>query len=114
MSEAVRQYYDSTVEREWRRLDQPLGRVEFESTLRLIRSYFPESGRVIDVGSGPGRYALELTRSGYRVALVEPAPGLLERARLAFGSEGLRADAFVGGDALDLTAFAADTFDAAL
>lgn len=114
MSEPVREYYDHNVEREWGRLDSPLGRIEFRSTLRLIDAHFPNNSRVCDLGSGPGRYALELARRGDRVTLVELSEGLLQRARAAFAADHLQAENFIHGDARDLRALDSEGYDAAL
>ena len=110
----VREFYERNVEREWGRLDLPLQRVERESTLRLIRKYFPPAGRVCDIGAGPGRFALELARLGYRVSLVDLSEASMDHARRAFDAAGLAADAFVVGDARDLGVFGDASFDAAL
>ena len=56
MSNIVRDYYNDNVQKEWERLTLPLGAIEFASTLRLIEHYFPPTGHVADIGSGPGRY----------------------------------------------------------
>ncbi|MDE2890094.1 MAG: class I SAM-dependent methyltransferase [Gemmatimonadota bacterium] len=114
MSEYVRNYYDSAPEREWERLETGLSRIEFASTLRLIEKYFPSSGAICDIGCGPGRYAIELARRGYRVTLCDLSEKLLERAERAFASEGTTADRFFQGDALDLGVFEVESFDAVL
>lgn len=114
MSKHVRNFYDSAPEREWERLDAGLPRIEFASTLRLIERYFPSNGAICDIGSGPGRYAIELARRGYRMTLCDLSEKLLERAERAFGSEGTTADRFFQGDALDLGVLEDESFDAAL
>ena len=114
MSTHVRDYYDSAPEREWERLDTGLSRIEFASTLRLIEKHFPGGGAVCDIGSGPGRYSIELARRGYRVTLFDLSGKLLERAERAFASEGVGATGFIHGDARDLGVFADEAFDAAL
>jgi len=114
MSQTVRAFYDLSVEPESRRLDHPLQRVEYQSTFRLIERYFPGDGNVADIGSGPGRYAAELARRGYRVSLFDLSSALLDEARRVFQAKGLHAEGFVNGDARDLGAFPARTFDAAL
>ncbi len=114
MSEHVRNFYDSAQEREWERLETGLARIEFASTLRLIEKYFPASGAVCDIGSGPGRYSIELAKRGYQVTLLDLSGRLLEKAELAFASEGTGAKRFVQGDARDLNLFEDESFDAAL
>ncbi len=114
MSTHVRDFYDSAPEREWERLDTGLSRIEFASTLRLIEKYFSANGDVCDVGSGPGRYSIELARRGYRVTLFDLSGKLLERAERAFASEGINATAYIHGNARDLSVFKDESFDAAL
>ena len=114
MSKHVRSYYDSAPEREWERLDAGLSRIEFASTLRLIEKYFPGGGEACDIGSGPGRYSIELAKRGYRVTLCDLSGKLLARAEHAFASEGVGATGFIHGDARDLGVLADESFDAAL
>jgi S-adenosylmethionine-dependent methyltransferase len=101
MSEVVKKYYDQNAGDEWERLNHPYSRVEFESTMHLIGKYLPESGRVCDIGCGPGRYSIELLKRGYDVTLFELSQKELARLlplrrprRRAFKSypmQGLRA-----------------------
>jgi ubiquinone/menaquinone biosynthesis C-methylase UbiE len=60
------------------------------------------------------RYAIELAQRGYGVSLLDVASQLLDKARHAFGVAGLTADAFIEGNARDLSGFPGDSFDAAL
>jgi S-adenosylmethionine-dependent methyltransferase len=113
VSEVVRKYYDECVDREWERLSRPYRRFEFVSTLRLIDEHFPSSGRVLDVGGGPGRYTVELTRRGYEVTLVDLAAGNVARARDELRRLGLAAETRQG-DAGDLSWIPERSFDAAL
>jgi S-adenosylmethionine-dependent methyltransferase len=114
MNSIVREFYNANVETEWARLTLPLCAIEFASTLRLIERYFPASGHVGDIGSGPGRYALELCRRGYAVTLVELAEKELAFAKERFEQAHLQAETFIAADARDLTDLNADLFDAAL
>ena len=114
MTQAVREFYDGNVEREWQRLDAPLGQIEFASTLRLIEKYFPSNGCVCDIGGGPGRYTLELARRGYRMTLVELSEKLLERAQTALGAAGATAERLLCCDACELSELPRAHFDAAL
>ena len=52
MSELVRLYYDNNVEREWLRLSDPYGRIEYSTTLHLIEKYFRRLVQllILDVG----------------------------------------------------------------
>jgi ubiquinone/menaquinone biosynthesis C-methylase UbiE len=114
VSEVVRNYYDGCVDREWERLSRPYRRFELVSTLRLIEEHFPPRGRILDVGGGPGRYAVELARRGYRVTMIDLAPGNVARAREELARLGLDADEVRQGDACDLGSLPDESFDAAL
>ena len=60
MTQFVRDFYNTNAAREWGRLDLPLCKIEFASTLWLIDHYFPKHRRICDIGGGPGRYSIEL------------------------------------------------------
>lgn len=65
-------FYDELGEGEWERLERdPVSRLEFERTLDYLRESLPESGRVLDVGGGAGRYGVWLAERGYDVTLVD-------------------------------------------
>ena len=114
MNSNAKEYYNSHVEAEWLRLTNPKCAQEFASTLFLIDRYFPKSGKIIDIGCGPGRYSIELSRRGYVLTLVEPAENELAFARNQFQKEGLQAEAFINADARELGMFKDGTFNAAL
>ncbi len=78
----VRKYYRDSGSGEWRRLvKDPYHRLEFDTTLHFLEQYLPLQGEILDAGSGPGRYSIELARRGYRVTLLDLVPENLERAR---------------------------------
>jgi 2-polyprenyl-3-methyl-5-hydroxy-6-metoxy-1,4-benzoquinol methylase len=111
-AEHIRSYYDSRAEDEWDRLDRH--RTEFEITLRTLRKHLPSSGRVLDVGSGPGRYAIELAKTGYELTLLDLSEKCLELAQKKAGEAGVAISA-IRGDGLDLLRLFGDgDFDAVL
>lgn len=114
MADNVRDFYRQNADRESARFGEPLQRIEFASTLRLIDTYFPETGHICDIGAGPGRYALELARRGYAVSLIDLTEALLDRARSAFKESGLSAVAFEVADARDLSMLQTASFEASL
>lgn len=114
MKNPVKDYYDRNARREWERLERPLSAIEFASTLRLIDKYFPARGRVCDIGSGPGRYALALAEKGYAVSLLDLSDENIALARAKFKEKNLPAEAFIVADARDLAGLASAAFDAAL
>ena len=114
MSDVVRRYYDTNVEREWRRFEHPYQRIEFITSLALIDRYFPLTGHIGDIGCGPGRYAIEMLKRGYHVTLFD----LSERA-LAFAQEkivalNVAAEDLINGDARDLSMLDDALFDGLL
>ncbi|SDE22937.1 Methyltransferase domain-containing protein [Paenibacillus sp. UNCCL117] len=64
---------------EWGRLDrEPL---EFIINWHYMKTYLPPIGNVFDNGAGPGKYAMELAKLGYRVTLSDLTPRLVEMAK---------------------------------
>jgi ubiquinone/menaquinone biosynthesis C-methylase UbiE len=114
MSQFVKDFYDSHAENEWHRLDKPLCRIELVSTLRLIEKYFPEQGRICDIGGGPGRYTIELLRRGYAVTMLDLSEEELRLAKTLLDQNGLIAEQLIAGDARNMSMLADGSFDAAL
>ena len=78
----VRNYYAQFGEREWDRLSNPAdGAVELAVNCRVIARYLPQGARVLDIGGGPGRYAMWLAQQGHRVVLADLSSDLLFFAR---------------------------------
>ncbi len=106
-------FYDTNALREWERLDRH--RMELALTLKALDETLPPApADVIDIGGGPGRYAIELSRRGYRATLLDLAQANLDLAAQKAAEAGVNLHATVHGNALDLSAFADNTFDAAL
>jgi S-adenosylmethionine-dependent methyltransferase len=114
MSEYVKKFYNQNASFELNRLDLPLCRIEFASTLRLIEKYFPKSGKICDIGGGPGRYAIELTKRNYQVMLSDLSKEEILLAKKEFERQNLAADGFLVADACDLSELIAETYDAGL
>jgi SAM-dependent methyltransferase len=110
--EQVRAHYEHQPEREWYRLVRH--RVEYAVTLRALRDILPEQARVLDVGGGPGRYAVALAGAGHAVTLVDISPRLLERARAHAAERKVRLAAIVEASATDLSCFDCAAFDTVL
>ena len=115
--DAVRNYYEQFGEREWARLDRPEdGALEFAINSRTIAAYLPDEARILDIGGGPGRYALWLAERGHRVSLADISPGLLTIAReqAAARPAGQLVEEIVEADACDLSRWPDASFDAVL
>lgn len=111
----VRAYYAALGEREWHRLTNPGdGAVEWALTCHMLTTYLPATGRVLDLGGGPGRYTIWLAQRGYRVVLADLSASLLALARDKIAAAGVTdaVEAVVEADACDLSAWPDQTFDA--
>jgi ubiquinone/menaquinone biosynthesis C-methylase UbiE len=109
----VENYYDQNAQEEWDRLERY--RIEFQVTMRALTEFLPPvPAKLIDIGGGPGRYSIALAQRGYRVTLVDLSAGNLELAKQKAAEAGMELDAFIHANALDLSAFAAESFDSAL
>ena len=104
---------------EWNRLvKDAYNSLEFLVTMHYLRKHLPETGRILDAGGGPGRYALELCRAGYDVVLLDIDPAYItfakEKITLEPKSVSERLIASVVGDVRDLSRFSTNDFDAVL
>lgn len=96
-------YYDDLGHGEWERLEEtPKHRLEFENTTRYLEAVLPESGHVVDVGGGPGRYAVWIAERGYEVTMLEPSERQREIAREKVAERDLEAVTVRDGDVRDL------------
>lgn len=114
MSQFVRDYYNAHAENEQNRLDLPMGRIEFVSTLILINKYFPKQGHICDIGGATGRYTIELLQKGYLVTLFDLSEEEIRLAGILLGKHKLAAEGLIVGDARDMSMLASNTFEAAL
>lgn len=88
------------------------GQLEYLTTMHYINRLVAPGARVLEIGAGTGRYSVALAKAGYQVTAVELVEGNLAVLRKnAAGLENLTAHQ---GDALDLSRFADDSFDAVL
>lgn len=109
----VERHYDERVQGEWDRLERH--RTEFAVTMRVLAHYLPKPPiPILDVGSGPGRYAIALTEKGYYVTLVELSKRALEFAERKARESGVTLTGYVHADAINLARFKDESFDAVL
>jgi len=70
------------------RLTRGQGQIELARTQELLRRFLPPPPAIVlDVGGGPGRYALWLARLGYTVHLIDALPLHIELARQASAAQ---------------------------
>ncbi len=113
MPDVVEEYYDANPQIEWDRMNRH--RTEFAVTFRALQEFLPPPPcRVIDIGGGPGRYAVELARMGYGVTLLDLSSKNLQLALQKAEEAFARLEAVVHGNALSLTGFGEASFDAVL
>ncbi|HEU5214739.1 MAG TPA: class I SAM-dependent methyltransferase [Gaiellaceae bacterium] len=101
------EFFDEYGEREWTRFED--GRTPGPSLtthIRMLEGYVRPGDRVLDAGSGPGRFTLEMLRLGAHVTALDISPGQLELLRARVPD----VEAIVG-DITDLSRFQADSFD---
>jgi len=98
----VKGHYDVNAEREWGRLQSNInGRVQYEVTKYMLQKHLPPGGHVLDAGSGPGRYAIDLAKRGYKVFLVDVSEGELRLAGEKIEEAGVK-DNITGAKCLDI------------
>ncbi len=115
--DSVRDYYAEFGEREWDRLaSSGDGAIEYAITCRALERHLPQSGRVLDIGGGPGRYAIWLAERGYQVVLADLSPELIDIAKTKVQETKLGSafESMCVADARDLSEFDDDSFDAVL
>jgi ubiquinone/menaquinone biosynthesis C-methylase UbiE/8-oxo-dGTP pyrophosphatase MutT (NUDIX family) len=109
----VEQFYDTNALTEWTRLERHP--TEFAVTMRALEEWLPPApGAILDIGGGPGRYAIELARRGYDVTLLDLSQGNLDFAKARAAEAGVTLKDYVHGNALDLSRYPKRSFDAAL
>lgn len=110
----VQKFYDENVQGEWERLGVR-HRTEFAVTLRALKEFLPPvPAKIVDIGGGPGRYALSLAEQGYDMTLVDLSDSNLEFARQKAAESGVHLVDIHQANALDLSTFQSRSFDGAL
>ena len=72
-TEEVKRYYDENSQKEWERLERhPF---EFLFTTCMMDRCIRPGDRILDIGGGPGRYALHYAAKGCDVTLVDLSEG---------------------------------------
>lgn len=112
LSDKVKQHFNAAAQAEWERLDvNEYFRLIYRLHLDFIKEELSFKPRVLDAGSGPGRYALEFAKRGCTVTLCDISDGELEFAKGKFRESELTAEGFIQADLRDLSAFPDDAFD---
>lgn len=94
------------------RLSSRFGSVEYITTMKYIDKYLNPDMKILEVGAATGRYSHALARKGYKVDAVE----LLEHNIEIFKDNTTAEEdiTITQGNAMDLSAFADNTYDITL
>lgn len=77
--DAIQQFYDEYGDREVTRLVETVrGRVSFEIHRRFLERFIQPGYRVLEIGSGPGRFTQILAELGATVTVTDLSPVQLE------------------------------------
>jgi S-adenosylmethionine-dependent methyltransferase len=106
-------FYDEFAPKEWERLERH--RTEFAVSLRAINEFLPKPPcSVLDVGGGPGRYAIELARQGYSVTLLDISGENLRLARQKANEAQVSLVGIIHANAVDLGELDSASYDGVL
>ncbi len=108
-TEEIRTHYNADPQREWDRLKK---RMPYEKyiTVHMMDRYIKPGDTILDIGGGPGQYAIHYARQGHDVTLLDLSDGNVRFAKRKAGQYRVRITA-VQGDALDLSRFRDNSFD---
>ena len=104
----VKAYYDSCPEKEWERLAN--ARLEFDINMSFLTRYIKPGDTLLDLGGGPGRYALALAQRGVEVTLCDLSPENAAFALQKAEEASLSLQAFAG-DAREIALLTHEMFD---
>jgi ubiquinone/menaquinone biosynthesis C-methylase UbiE len=89
--------------------------MEFAVTMLTLRNYLPRPpAKILDVGGGPGKYAIALAKCGYAVTLVDLSETCLEFAKLRAKEAEVELVDYVRANATSLKMFSPNSYDAFL
>ena len=109
----IEEYYNRQVLYEWERLDRHP--TEFAVTKKALSEFLPVSpAKVLDIGGGPGRYAIHLSKEGYLVSIADVSKDSLELAQEKAQEEGITLAGIFHADAMDLSQIPSSAYDAVL
>lgn len=112
--EYTRTFYDTYGIAEWSRLDSTAyGRLQAIIHTDYIRRYIKTGDRVLDAGSGPGRFSIEMARLGAHITVLDISKKQLSLAKRKLAKAHLldKVEEFTEADIVDMSAFKNGYFD---
>ncbi|MBU0955469.1 MAG: class I SAM-dependent methyltransferase [Spirochaetes bacterium] len=111
-TERVSAVYD--IFNEEKRLASKSAQVEFLTTIRIISRYLKPGSKILDLGAGTGAYSLYLAKAGHSLSAVDLVEKHVLSIRQKIAEQPDLDILALQGTALDLSAFAAGSFDLVL
>jgi len=106
--EIVKHYYEENSESEWQRLEaHPF---EFVFTTYMMDRYIKPGDTILDIGGGPGRYAIHYAKKGCDVTLLDLAKQNISIALTKAKEAGVALKTYVA-NCLDLDSLGLEKFD---
>jgi ubiquinone/menaquinone biosynthesis C-methylase UbiE len=116
-AEYTRTFYNAYGDIEWQRLEAtPYGRLQAIIHEDMLKKYVKPGDRVLDAGSGPGRFSIAAAKAGAKVTVLDISDKQLEIARGKITGAGQidRVERFIRADICDLAALNNGQFDVAV
>jgi len=104
----IKQFYDQDPQFEWDRLTR--NPFEFRITSHFMERYIKPEDSILDIGGGPGRYALHFLQRGNRVTLADLSGANVDYAKAEAERQGLPLQA-LACDALQIREHVPGLFD---
>ena len=108
----VEKYYDNISESEWGRLERH--KVEFDITKRYLLEFTENTYKILDVGGGPGKYAIFLAQQGHEVSLLDLSSENINLARKKAKEANVEIKEYIHANALELSEKVTGLFDIVL
>lgn len=109
-TETIRAYYNADPLKEWDRLKKKHPYEKYITT-RMMDRYIHPGSAILDIGGGPGHYSIHYARQGHAVTLLDLSDENVRFAKKKARQYGVKIAA-LQGNALDLSRFPDESFDA--
>lgn len=110
-------HFDGETLSEWERMEKhPRNLVSFHIHKHYLKEYIKPGDKVIDIGSGPGKYTIELARLGAKIAVADISSEMLKLHKAKMEESGCEEAVLWRRklDIIDLSSVPDNSFDAAI